>query len=131
MQRISGLITYPSLLVGLGNIVSMPLVLSIGRRPVYLASNLVLLIALILCATSKSFEWHFAARCIVAFAAAQSEATVPLIIQVCLPTSLSLSKRSVRTPSADKLPRIYSSSTNAPAPTKSGPLPKHSSNPLS
>ncbi|KAG4425114.1 hypothetical protein IFR04_001681 [Cadophora malorum] len=81
MQRISGLITYPSLLVGLGNIVSMPLVLSIGRRPVYLASNLVLLIALILCATSKSFEWHFAARCIVAFAAAQSEATVPLIIQ--------------------------------------------------
>lgn len=82
MQRISGLITYPSLLVGLGNILSMPLVLSIGRRPVYLASNLVLLIGLILCATSKSFEWHFAARCIVAFAAAQSEATVPLIIQV-------------------------------------------------
>ncbi|KAL5329321.1 hypothetical protein ACEPPN_002832 [Leptodophora sp. 'Broadleaf-Isolate-01'] len=81
MQRISGLITYPSLLVGLGNILSMPLVLSIGRRPVYLASNLVLLIGLILCATSKSFEWHFAARCIVAFAAAQSEATVPLIIQ--------------------------------------------------
>ncbi|KAF2679808.1 MFS general substrate transporter [Lentithecium fluviatile CBS 122367] len=79
--QISGLLTYPSLFLGVGNIFSMPLAISIGRRPVLLLSLIMLFISGILCATNQNFAWHLAARCVAAFSAAQCMALVLLIIQ--------------------------------------------------
>ncbi|RDW87857.1 hypothetical protein BP5796_03551 [Coleophoma crateriformis] len=77
---ISALLTYPSLFMGLGNIISMPIALAVGRRPVLLVSCVIQVVSLILCATNQSYSWHFAARCILGLAAGQSEALCPLII---------------------------------------------------
>ncbi|KAF2188865.1 MFS general substrate transporter [Zopfia rhizophila CBS 207.26] len=79
--QISGLQTYPSLFLGVGNVVSMPLAIAIGRRPVLLLSLLLLFISGVLCATNRNFEWHLAARSVAAFSAAQCQALVLLIIQ--------------------------------------------------
>ncbi|KAF1970880.1 MFS general substrate transporter [Bimuria novae-zelandiae CBS 107.79] len=79
--QISGLLTYPSLFLGVGNLFSMPLALSIGRRPVMLLSLIMLFVSGILCATNQSFAWHLGARCVAAFSAAQCMALVILIIQ--------------------------------------------------
>jgi len=75
----------PSLFMGIGNVISMPLALAVGRRPVFLVSCIVQVVSLILCATNQSYAWHFAARCILGLAAGQSEALCPLMISVSAP----------------------------------------------
>jgi len=77
---ISNLMTFPSLFMGIGNMISMPLGLAIGRRPVFLGSCVLLVVSLILCATNQGYAMHFAARCILGLAAGQSEALCPLMI---------------------------------------------------
>lgn len=73
--------TYPSLFMGLGNLVGMPLALAVGRRPVYLGSCIVMLVASVLCVTQKSYPWHLGARMVLGLAAGQSEALCPLMVQ--------------------------------------------------
>ncbi|KAL8299066.1 hypothetical protein RB600_003565 [Gaeumannomyces tritici] len=80
-SQISGLLTYPNLLLGVGNIVSMPLAVAVGRRPVMLASTGLLVLSAILCATNQNFYWHLGARCLAALSAAQCEALVLLMVQ--------------------------------------------------
>ncbi|KAL2061983.1 hypothetical protein VTL71DRAFT_7361 [Oculimacula yallundae] len=77
---ISNLMTFPSLFMGLGNMISMPLVLALGRRPVFLGSCVIQVVALILCGTNQGYHWHFAARCVLGLAAGQSEALCPLMV---------------------------------------------------
>ncbi|KAH8679505.1 major facilitator superfamily transporter [Tricladium varicosporioides] len=77
---ISNLMTFPSLFMGIGNMISMPIALAIGRRPVFLASCIVQVASLVLCATNQGYVWHFASRCILGLAAGQSEALCPLMI---------------------------------------------------
>ncbi|KAL3419174.1 major facilitator superfamily transporter [Phlyctema vagabunda] len=77
---ISNLLTFPSLFMGIGNMISMPLALAVGRRPVFLGSCVILVLSLVLCATNQGYTWHFAARCILGLAAGQSEALCPLMI---------------------------------------------------
>lgn len=72
----------PSLFMGIGNMISMPLALAVGRRPVFLGSCVIQVVSLILCATNQGYAWHFAARCILGLAAGQSEALCPLMISV-------------------------------------------------
>ncbi|GME50715.1 Major facilitator superfamily [Neofusicoccum parvum] len=79
-EAISGLQTYPSLFLGVGNIISMPLAVAVGRRPILLLSTSLLFVGTVLCATNQSFAWHLGARCLVAFAGAQCQALVLLII---------------------------------------------------
>jgi predicted MFS family arabinose efflux permease len=74
--------TYPSMFMGVGNLVGMPLALAIGRRPVYLGSLAILVAAALLCAYAKDYTWHLGARMMLGFAAGQSEALVPMMIQV-------------------------------------------------
>jgi predicted MFS family arabinose efflux permease len=74
--------TYPSMFMGVGNLVGMPLALAIGRRPVYLGSLVILVAAALLCAYAKDYTWHLGARMMLGFAAGQSEALVPMMIQV-------------------------------------------------
>jgi hypothetical protein len=65
--------TFPSMFMGVGCLVGMPLALAIGRRPVYLGSLVILIVAAVLAAY---------ARMMLGFAAGQSEALVPMMIQV-------------------------------------------------
>ncbi|KAK7413277.1 hypothetical protein QQX98_007865 [Neonectria punicea] len=60
------LLTYPTLFMGIGNLVSMPLSVAVGRRP---------------CACATTLDSHIAARNFFSLAAGQSEALAPLIVQ--------------------------------------------------
>lgn len=73
--------TFPTLFMGIGNLIGMPLALAVGRRPVFLFSCLILILAGGLAAGQTSFTWHLAARCIMGLAAGQSEALCPLMVQ--------------------------------------------------
>ncbi|TDZ46053.1 putative MFS-type transporter [Colletotrichum trifolii] len=80
-DQISNLFTFPSLFLGVGNLISMPVAVVVGRRPVILASNVLLFLAAVLCATNRNYYWHLAGRMIAAFAAAQCQALAMLILQ--------------------------------------------------
>ncbi|KAF6832174.1 hypothetical protein CMUS01_07029 [Colletotrichum musicola] len=80
-DQISNLFTFPSLFLGIGNIVSMPIAVAVGRRPVILASNVLLFLAAVLCATNRNYYWHLGGRMLAAFAAAQCQALALLIMQ--------------------------------------------------
>jgi MFS family permease len=82
--RTSDLMTYPTLFMGIGNLIAMPLAMAVGRRPVFLASALILTVGSIWCASSRSLGSHIAGRNILSLGAGQSEALCPLIIQVYL-----------------------------------------------
>lgn len=79
--RATDLMTYPTLFMGIGNLISMPIALAVGRRPVFLFSMLLLVAGGVWCAFSKSLGSHIAGRNIMSLAAGQSEALAPLIIQ--------------------------------------------------
>lgn len=79
---ITALMTYPSMFMGVGCLACTPLALSIGRRPVYLGSLVVLVLGALLAAQAKDYNWHLGARMVLGFAAGQSEALVPMMIQV-------------------------------------------------
>jgi MFS family permease len=79
---ITALMTYPSMFMGVGCLTCMPLALSIGRRPVYLGSLVILVFGAFLAAEAKNYNFHLGARMVLGFAAGQSEALVPLMIQV-------------------------------------------------
>lgn len=79
--KASGLLTYPTLYMGIGNLIGMPLALVIGRRPVYIANLVFLLAGGIWCACSKSLDSHLAGRAIMSLAAGNSEALVQMMVQ--------------------------------------------------
>ncbi|KAE8383078.1 major facilitator superfamily domain-containing protein [Aspergillus bertholletiae] len=78
---ITYLMTYPTLFMGIGNLIGMPMAIGVGRRVVMLVSTAILAVGAILCATAKTYEWHFGARILVGLAAGQSESIVPMISQ--------------------------------------------------
>ncbi|KAL4764537.1 major facilitator superfamily domain-containing protein [Aspergillus foveolatus] len=80
-DRANDLLTYPTLFMGIGNLISMPFALSVGRRPVFLASMVLLVATGVWCACSQSLGSHIAGRNIMSLAAGQSEALSPSIIQ--------------------------------------------------
>lgn len=80
-KRITDLLTYPTLFMGIGNLLSMPLADAVGRRPVFLFSVLLLTVSGIWCACSNSLSSHIAGRNIFSLAAGQSEALAPMIVQ--------------------------------------------------
>ena len=73
--------TYPTLFMGVGNLIAMPFAFTCGRRPVFLASMLLLIGAGVWCQCSGSLGSHIAGRDIMSLAAGQSEALSPMIIQ--------------------------------------------------
>ncbi|KAJ2903575.1 hypothetical protein MKZ38_009628 [Zalerion maritima] len=62
------LLTHPTLFMGIGNLVAMPLSVAIGRRPVFLATLAVLLASGIWCANATSLTSHIAGRDIYSLA---------------------------------------------------------------
>ncbi|CAI7639705.1 unnamed protein product [Penicillium bialowiezense] len=79
--KANDLLTYPTLLMGVGNLISMPWAYTAGRRPVFLASMVLFIGAGIWCQCSQSLNSHIAGRNIMSLAAGQSEALSPLIVQ--------------------------------------------------
>lgn len=81
-KKIDDLLTFPTLFMALGNLFSMALCQAVGRRPVFLATLLLLVITAIWCAASISnVDSHIAGRNFLSVAAGQSEALAPMMIQ--------------------------------------------------
>lgn len=80
--HIDDLVTWPAFYMGLGNLIAMPIADAVGRRPVYLASNVILIIGSIWCCYSPSLGSHIGGRDFMALAAGQSEALCVLIAEV-------------------------------------------------
>ncbi|KAJ5472836.1 hypothetical protein N7530_006837 [Penicillium desertorum] len=78
---ITSLMTYPTLTMGIGNLIGMPIAIAVGRRIVLLVATTIMLVGAILCAFATNFEWHLGARMLIGVAAGQSEALVPMITQ--------------------------------------------------
>ncbi|EPS27298.1 hypothetical protein PDE_02241 [Penicillium oxalicum 114-2] len=79
--RANDLMTYPTLFMGVGNLIAMPFAFTCGRRPVFLVSMVLLIAAGIWCQCSSSLGSHIAGRNIMSLAAGQSEALCPMVIQ--------------------------------------------------
>lgn len=79
--RANDLMTYPTLFMGIGNLISMPLTKVVGRRPLFPFRILVLTVCAIWCAKSGSLGSHIAGRDIMSLAAGQSEALAPMMVQ--------------------------------------------------
>lgn len=73
---------YPTLFMGIGNLIAMPLSLAVGRRPVYLLSSVILVVGSIWCACAPDFESHLAGRDFLSLGAGQSEGLCVMIVQV-------------------------------------------------
>jgi len=80
-EKANDLMTYPTLFMGIGNLIAMPLAMTIGRRPVFLASMVILVAGGIWCTFSRSLNSHIAGRDVMSLAAGQSEALAPMIVQ--------------------------------------------------
>lgn len=74
------LITVPTLCIGLGNYIILPLGLAYGRRPIFLASMAVLLAATVAAALQDSYGGHLAARVVQGLATGASESLLPLML---------------------------------------------------
>ncbi|KAL4883530.1 major facilitator superfamily domain-containing protein [Aspergillus karnatakaensis] len=74
------LATFPSLFIGIGNFVVLPLALLYGRRFTTIVSTVVLLAATIGCAVSNTWEQHFALRILQGLAAGVTESVLPLAL---------------------------------------------------
>ncbi|KAF9885269.1 hypothetical protein FE257_013067 [Aspergillus nanangensis] len=79
--RVSDLSLYPTLFMGIGNVVAIPLAHAFGRRPFFLLSCLLMVATCAWAAWSPTLEQHIAARDVMSLAAGQSEALCPIIIQ--------------------------------------------------
>ncbi|KAK2021204.1 MFS general substrate transporter [Colletotrichum zoysiae] len=74
------LLTIPSLCIGLGNYLVLPLSLAFGRRPVFLASTVVLLGATIGAAVQNSYKGHLGSRILQGLATGATESVLPLML---------------------------------------------------
>lgn len=72
--------TVCSLMIGVGNLVWVPLAIKYGRRPVYIVTFLIMTGTCIWCAVATSFQSMLAARTIFGFAGAGPEIVAPLIL---------------------------------------------------
>ncbi|CAG8918560.1 unnamed protein product [Penicillium salamii] len=79
--RVSDLVTWPAFYMGVGNLLAMPVVDAIGRRPVFLLSNIILIAGGIWCSYADSLGSHIGGRDVMALAAGQSEALCVLIAE--------------------------------------------------
>lgn len=75
------LASLPVLMMGLSNFFLVPLAISVGRRPVVLASGLIAIGGAVWAGHSTSLDSHLVARCIQAIGAGTVESLLPFIIQ--------------------------------------------------
>lgn len=68
-------------MMGLANLVLIPMAISIGRRPVILASGIIAIAGAIWAGNSTSLGSHIGARAIQAIGAGTLESLIPFVIQ--------------------------------------------------
>ncbi|KAH7237921.1 MFS transporter [Fusarium solani] len=79
-QQIKSLMSYNFLLLGLGNLVWIPLSAKYGKRPIMIASMALLFAVLLWTAKAGTYEELLAARILSGFASASGESIVPGIV---------------------------------------------------
>jgi MFS family permease len=84
-QEISQLGTLPSLFVGLGGCLTVPVAVAVGTRPTILLCGILSFCCVIWAAVSSGpdhgLDSHIAARCVLGLGAGAIESVAPLIIQ--------------------------------------------------
>ncbi|GKT59393.1 major facilitator superfamily transporter [Colletotrichum tofieldiae] len=75
------LASLPVLVIGLANLVLVPMAISVGRRPVVLATGLLAVIGCVWSGSSQSLMSHLLARCVQAVGAGTVESLIPFILQ--------------------------------------------------
>ncbi|KAM3417449.1 hypothetical protein BST61_g5695 [Cercospora zeina] len=81
--KLSHLVAYNVLLIGLGNIIWVPCSNIFGRRPVLIAAMAVAVAATIWCGKADSYESLLAARVIQGFGIAPADSVAPHVIGEC------------------------------------------------
>ncbi|TKY87859.1 hypothetical protein EX895_003440 [Sporisorium graminicola] len=79
-EKVTWLSTLPSVMVGLGNLIVLPMSMVFGRRPIALGATIVLIAGCTGSAVAQTFEQHLATRIIQGLAAGISESLLPLMI---------------------------------------------------
>ncbi|KAI1498593.1 MFS transporter [Biscogniauxia marginata] len=80
ISKTSYLQTGSSLLLGLANIIWVPLAIKYGRRPVYIASYVLLFASCVWCGAATSFASALVGRLVLGFAGGAAEIVAPLIL---------------------------------------------------
>ncbi|KAK2024902.1 major facilitator superfamily transporter [Colletotrichum zoysiae] len=75
------LASLPVLVIGLANLVLVPMAISVGRRPVVLATGILAIVGCVWAGNSRSLPSHLLARCVQAVGAGTVESLIPFIIQ--------------------------------------------------
>lgn len=78
LSKVSYTQTACSLMIGVGNLIWVPLAIKYGRRPVYIAAFLLFTACTIWCGVAKTFASQLAGRIILGTAAAAPEIVAPL-----------------------------------------------------
>ncbi|KAH7039586.1 MFS transporter [Microdochium trichocladiopsis] len=79
-SEVNALLTFNFLLLGLGNLVWVPLASKLGKRFVMLSSMALLSFSLLWTAKATTFNSLLAARCVTGFASAAGESIVPGVV---------------------------------------------------
>ncbi|CZR66495.1 uncharacterized protein PAC_16396 [Phialocephala subalpina] len=79
-SKIAQLASYPSLCMGIGNFLFVPISTMVGRRAVFLFNNVLMLAAIIWAAKSGDFTSHLAARCLQGLTCGISDCLLPIMI---------------------------------------------------
>ncbi|KAK1991323.1 major facilitator superfamily transporter [Colletotrichum falcatum] len=75
------LASLPVLVIGLSNLVLVPMAISAGRRPVVLTTGILAIVGCVWAGNSRSLPSHLLARCVQAVGAGTVESLIPFILQ--------------------------------------------------
>lgn len=75
------LASLPVLVIGLSNLVLVPMAISVGRRPVVLVTGVIAILGAVWAGASRSLPSHLLARCVQAVGAGTVESLIPFILQ--------------------------------------------------
>lgn len=79
-DEVTGLSTYPTMVMAFGALALLPLAFVLGRRPVFLGAVFVAFITNLTAASSKDFNGHFISRIFLGLATGITESLLPLIL---------------------------------------------------
>lgn len=80
IEKVYLLGSLPVLMIGLSNLVLIPLASAVGRRPVILTCGVLAVVGCIWSGNSQSLDSHLSARCLQAIGAGTVESLIPFVI---------------------------------------------------
>ncbi|KAH7378874.1 major facilitator superfamily domain-containing protein [Cadophora sp. MPI-SDFR-AT-0126] len=79
-SKISQLASYPSLCMGMGNFLFVPLSMMLGRRAIFLFNNVLMFASIVWAARSQDFSSHLAARCLQGLSCGIGDCLLPIMV---------------------------------------------------